>query len=105
MAHNNIKFPLIRMRRMRAHHFSRRLMRENSLSANDLIYPLFITEGHNERQAIASMPGVSRLTLDLLLEEAHTIQQLGIPLIALFPVVSTDKKSSLWHKKLTTLKV
>ncbi|MFI3135949.1 MAG: porphobilinogen synthase [Methylococcaceae bacterium] len=88
-----MNFPVTRMRRMRTHDFSRRLMRENTLSANDLIYPLFIIEGHNQRQAIASMPGVNRITLDILLAEAAHIQQLGIPLIALFPVVAADKKS------------
>lgn len=81
------------MRRMRARDFSRRLMRENNLSASDLIYPLFVIEGSNERQAIASMPGVFRLSLDLLLAEASEIQQFGIPLIALFPVITADKKS------------
>ncbi|MEQ1636278.1 MAG: porphobilinogen synthase [Methylococcales bacterium] len=93
MTHNNINFPLTRMRRMRARDFSRRLMRENNLSASDLIYPLFVIEGSNERQAIASMPGVFRLSLDLLLAEASEIQQFGIPLIALFPVITADKKS------------
>ncbi|MCX7089447.1 MAG: porphobilinogen synthase [Methylococcales bacterium] len=88
-----MNFPVTRMRRMRTHDFSRRLMRENTLSANDLIYPLFIIEGHNQRQAITSMPGVNRITLDILLAEAAHIQQLGIPLIALFPVVAADKKS------------
>lgn len=78
---------------MRTHDFSRRLMRENNLTSNDLIYPLFIIEGSNERQAVASMPGVYRITLDILLDEAKSIQQLGIPLIALFPVVAADKKS------------
>jgi porphobilinogen synthase len=93
MTHNNINFPQTRMRRMRYNDFSRRLMRENSLSVDDLIYPMFVTEGSNQRQTISSMPGVERLSLDLLLEEAHQLDKLGIPAIALFPVTSTDKKS------------
>lgn len=93
MAYNNINFPQTRMRRMRYNDFSRRLMRENRLSVDDLIYPMFVTEGSNQRQAIPSMPGVERLSLDLLLEEAHQLHELGIPAIALFPVTPADKKS------------
>lgn len=93
MTYNNIKFPLTRMRRMRYHDFSRRLMRENRLSVDDLIYPMFVTEGDRLRVAISSMPGVERLSLDLLLEEAQHIYHLGIPAIALFPVIAADKKS------------
>ncbi len=93
MTYNNINFPQTRMRRMRYNDFSRRLMRENRLSVDDLIYPMFVTEGSNQRQAIASMPGVERLSLDLLIEEAHQLYNLGIPAIALFPVTSVDKKS------------
>lgn len=93
MAYNNINFPQTRMRRMRYNDFSRRLMRENRLSVDDLIYPMFVTEGSNQRQTISSMPGVERLSLDLLLEEAHRLHELGIPAIALFPVTPTDKKS------------
>ena len=93
MPHNNINFPQTRMRRMRYNDFSRRLMRENRLSVDDLIYPMFVTEGSNQRQAISSMPGVERLSLDLLLAEAHELYDLGIPAIALFPVTSADKKS------------
>ena len=93
MAYNNINFPQTRMRRMRYNDFSRRLMRENRLSVDDLIYPMFVTEGVNQRQAISSMPGVERLSLDLLLAEAHQLYELGIPAIALFPVTSADKKS------------
>jgi porphobilinogen synthase len=78
---------------MRYNDFSRRLMRENRLSVDDLIYPMFVTEGSNQREPISSMPGVERLTLDLLLEEAHLLYNLGIPAIALFPVTSADKKS------------
>lgn len=82
-----------RMRRMRYHDFSRRLMREHQLSVNDLIYPMFVIEGENQKQTIASMPDVERYTLDLLLKEAREIYELGIPAIALFPVVGNDKKS------------
>ena len=93
MTYNNINFPQTRMRRMRYNDFSRRLMRENRLSVDDLIYPMFVTEGSNQRQAISSMPGVERLSLDLLLEEGRQLYELGIPAIALFPVTSADKKS------------
>ncbi len=89
----NINFPATRMRRMRFHDFSRRLMRETSLSVNDLILPMFVLEGKNKRESIPSMPGVERLTLDLLITEAKQIQHLGIPAIALFPVISAEKKS------------
>ena len=93
MPHNNILFPSTRMRRMRYHDFSRRLMRENRLSVDDLIYPMFVIDGSNKREQIASMPGVDRLSIDLLIEEAIQISQLGIPAIALFPVTAADKKS------------
>ncbi len=86
-------FSATRLRRMRRCDFSRRLMRENSLSINDLIYPMFVIEGNNKREAIASMPGIERLTIDLLLIEAKQCFALGIPAIALFPVVSENKKS------------
>ncbi len=78
---------------MRYNDFSRRLMRENRLSVDDLIYPMFVTEGANQREAIASMPGIERLSLDLLLEEARELYELGIPAIALFPVTPLNKKS------------
>lgn len=90
---NTVHFPATRMRRMRCHDFSRRLMREHHLSVDDLIQPLFIIEGHNQRQAIASMPAIERLSLDLLLEEAEILFNLGIPAIALFPVIDPLKKS------------
>lgn len=93
MAYSNINFPFIRMRRMRFDDFSRRLMRENQLSTDDLIYPMFVTEGLNLRESISSMPGIERVSLDLLLAEAKEVYELGIPAIALFPVVGTDKKS------------
>ncbi len=81
------------MRRMRRNEFSRRLMRENILTANDFIYPMFILEGKNQKQAVPSMPGVERVSIDLLLKEAEQCLQLGIPSIALFPVVPQEKKS------------
>lgn len=93
MANITINFPSLRMRRMRKDEFSRRLMRENQLRADDLIYPLFVTEGLNRREPVSSMPGVERLTLDLLLDEALDAYSLGVPAIALFPVVGDDKKS------------
>jgi porphobilinogen synthase len=95
MSYHTINFPKIRMRRMRYNDFSRRLMRENRLSVDDLIYPVFVTEGSNQRVAIGSMPGIERLSLDLLLEEAYELFSLGIPAIALFPVVAAEKKSDL----------
>ena len=90
---NTSNFPWLRMRRMRRDDFSRRMMQENSLSANDFIYPVFVLEGQQQREAVPSMPGVERLSIDLLLEEAQQCVDLGIPAIALFPVVPTDKKS------------
>ncbi|WP_442490209.1 porphobilinogen synthase [Halomonas litopenaei] len=80
---------------MRKDDFSRRLMRENQLSADDLIWPVFVLEGEGRREAVPSMPGVERLSLDLLIEEAREAVELGIPAIALFPVVDADKKSEL----------
>jgi porphobilinogen synthase len=93
MTYNNINFPRTRMRRMRYNDFSRRLMRENRLSVDDLIYPMFVTEGTNRREPISSMPGIERFSLDLLLAQAEEIYNLGIPAIALFPVTPADKKS------------
>ena len=86
-------FQDIRMRRMRRDEFSRRLMRENHVSTDDLIYPMFVIEGENQREAVASMPGVERVSIDQLLIEAGQCVELGIPAIALFPVVGSDKKS------------
>ena len=86
-------FSRVRMRRMRRDDFSRRLMRESALSADDLIYPMFILEGENQREAVPSMPGVERVSIDLLLEEAKELVALGIPMIALFPVTPQEKKS------------
>ena len=93
MVYNSIKFPATRMRRMRRDDFSRRLMRENTLTVDDLIYPVFVIEGTQRRESIASMPDIERLSLDLLIEEARELYILGIPAIALFPVVAADKKS------------
>lgn len=87
------QYPITRMRRMRKDEFSRRLMRENTLTTNDLILPMFVIEGHNTRQAVSSMPGVERLSIDLLVAEAKEISALGIPMIALFPVTPDDVKS------------
>jgi len=81
------------MRRMRADDFSRRLMRENQLTADDLIYPMFVLEGQGLREPVESMPGVERVSVDELLKEAGECVDLGIPAIALFPVVPTEKKS------------
>lgn len=89
------QFPLSRMRRLRAQDFSRRLRRENSLSIDDLIYPIFVIEGQSQRQLVESMPGVERLSIDLILEAAEEWVALGIPMIALFPVISADQKSDL----------
>ena len=86
-------FPRRRMRRMRKHDFSRRLMAENQLTVNDLIYPMFVLEGENRTEDVTSMPGVQRFSLDLLLKEAQELVDLGIPLIAIFPVTPADKKS------------
>ncbi|EAR55275.1 delta-aminolevulinic acid dehydratase [Photobacterium sp. SKA34] len=88
-------FPGRRMRRIRKHDFSRRLMSENQLSVNDLIYPMFVLMGKNRREMVDSMPGIERLSIDLLLEEATYLAKLGIPAIALFPVVSQEFKSEL----------
>jgi len=93
MAITHRSFPQARMRRMRKSKFSRRLMQENTLSTHDLIYPVFVIEGENQREAISAMPGVERLSIDLLVEEAKTVFDLGIPAMALFPVVGDAKKS------------
>ncbi len=87
------KFPIARMRRMRSDDFSRRLMRESTLTLDDLIYPIFVIEGKAERQAIPSMPDIERLTLDELTKETKILNQLGIPAIALFPVADSASKT------------
>lgn len=86
-------FPHSRMRRMRKDDFSRRLMRENTLTTNDLILPVFVLEGINQREPILSMPGVERLSIDLLLEQVAEAVALGIPAIVLFPVVEGEGKT------------
>ncbi|RJG14820.1 porphobilinogen synthase [Massilia cavernae] len=86
-------YPAIRMRRMRRDPFSRALMRENTITASDLIYPVFILDGSNQRQQVGSMPGVERVSVDLLLELAHDCVNLGIPALALFPVIDASLKT------------
>ncbi len=86
-------YPATRLRRNRRDDFSRRLVRENQLSVNDLIYPVFVLEGEQQRESVASMPGVDRLSIDLLVELAEECCQLGIPAIALFPVTPDASKS------------
>jgi porphobilinogen synthase len=86
-------FPITRMRRMRRDAFSRRMMRETTLTPDDLIYPVFVLEGTGQRESVASMPGVERLSIDLLVEDAIEVQRLGIPAMALFPVTPLEVKS------------
>ncbi|MDY7510953.1 porphobilinogen synthase [Ralstonia wenshanensis] len=86
-------FPDHRPRRMRRDDFSRRMMRESRLTADDLIYPVFILEGTNVRQAVPSMPGVERVSIDVLLSVAEQCVQLGVPVLALFPVVEPSLKT------------
>ena len=87
------QFPAVRMRRMRRDDFSRRLMRETVLSANDLIYPVFVLEGKDRTENVASMPGVERMTLDRLLPVAEQCVKLRIPVLALFPVIEQKLKT------------
>jgi len=87
------QYPNSRMRRMRRDPFSRALMRENTLTAADLIYPVFILDGENQRQQVASMPGVERVSVDLLLKVAEECVSLGIPVLALFPVIDASLKT------------
>ena len=87
------QYPAVRMRRMRRDPFSRALMRENVVTASDLIYPVFILDGQNQRQQVASMPGVERLSVDLLMKVAEEAVALGIPVLALFPVVEASLKT------------
>ena len=86
-------YPAARPRRMRRDPFSRAMMRENTITAADLIYPVFVLEGENQRQQVASMPGVERLSLDLLLHTAEECVKLGIPALALFPLVDQSVKT------------
>ena len=88
-------FPHTRMRRLRASAFSRNMVRESTLSPTDFIYPVFVLEGSGQREAVPSMPGVERLSIDLLVELATDANELGIPALALFPVVGQDSKSLL----------
>ncbi len=90
---DRVGFPGLRMRRMRRDEFSRRLMREHRLTTDDLIYPVFVMEGQGRSEPVPSMPGVERKTLDLLLEEAGRCVALGIPALALFPVIDPAHKS------------
>jgi porphobilinogen synthase len=83
------------MRRLRARPFARALVSENTLSPADLIYPVFVLEGSGEREAVASMPGIERLSIDLLIEQAREAVDLGVPAFALFPVVGAEHKSLL----------
>jgi len=91
--HQSHSFPNTRLRRMRRDEFSRRLMRETQLTADALIYPVFVVEGRAQRQPVASMPGIERLSVDELLRECAQLSALRIPAIALFPVTPPDKKS------------
>jgi porphobilinogen synthase len=87
------KFPTARMRRLRRHDFLRSLVRESTLSPTDLIYPVFILEGKERSEPVESMPGIDRLSIDLLTREAETLLELGIAAVALFPVTPPDVKS------------
>ena len=91
--HSSRSFPSTRMRRMRVSDASRRLMAENRLHASDLIYPMFVLEGVNKREQVGSMPGIERLSINLLLKEAEELVSLGIPAVALFPVTPAEAKS------------
>ena len=95
MAFNDAQrfFPETRLRRMRRDDFSRRLMRETQLTVDSLIYPMFVLEGHQEREAIPSMPGIERLSVDLLVAEVKHLYRLGVPAVALFPVTPMDAKT------------
>ena len=88
-------FPQTRMRRLRASAFSRALVRETTLTPADLIFPVFVLEGSGQREAIASMPGIERLSMELLAQQARELQQLGVSAVALFPVVDAARKSLL----------
>lgn len=94
MINHNRQFPATRMRRIRRNEFSRRLCQESSLSANDLILPAFVIEGKNKREDVASMLGVQRLSIDLLIAQVRHLHTLGLQAIALFPVAGEDKKSN-----------
>lgn len=91
----NSHYPLTRPRRMRQDDFSRRMMRENILTTDDLIYPVFVLEGENRRESIKSMPGIERLSIDLLIKHATEAFKLGIPALAIFPVISPEQKDEI----------
>lgn len=91
--HFSGSFPDKRMRRMRRDDFSRRLVRENRLSADDLIYPVFVLDGERREEPVPSLPGISRKSIDLMLHDAERCMKLGIPAIALFPVIPAEGKS------------
>ena len=95
MTHHNHpgQYPRVRMRRMRRDDFSRRMMRETTLTPSDFIYPVFVMEGTKQRVAVPSMPGVERVTVDELVREAEAIARLGVPAMALFPVTALEAKS------------
>jgi len=86
-------FPQNRMRRMRRNSFTRDMMAEHQLSSKDLIYPMFVLEGTNRTEKIPSMPGIERMSIDLLIKEAQQLVELGIPAMALFPVTAVELKS------------
>ena len=88
-------FPETRLRRMRADDFSRRLMRENQITVNDLIYPMFILDGKGQKEKIESMPGIERLSIDLAVKECKLLSKLGVPAVALFPVTPDSHKSEM----------
>ncbi|MGM0629565.1 MAG: porphobilinogen synthase [Pseudomonadota bacterium] len=92
---NQGTFPGRRLRRLRRHDFSRRLVAENQLSVDDLIYPMFVLEGENQREQVSSMPGVERVSIDLLLQECAELVSLGVPMVALFPVTPASAKSEM----------
>ncbi|MEX2092943.1 MAG: porphobilinogen synthase [Pirellulales bacterium] len=87
------EYPATRLRRLRRHDWSRRLVAESSLTVNDLIWPLFVHDGNNKRQPVASMPGVERLSIDLLVDAVGQAVELGIPAVAVFPVTEPAKKT------------
>ena len=89
------QFPKRRLRRNRVYDFSRRLIAENQVTINDLIYPVFIVEGNNITESVSSMPNVYRMSIDILLKEAEYVAKLGIPVLSLFPAIEPEKKSLL----------
>lgn len=98
--HTLANYPGVRMRRLRAHTFSRNMVREHTLTPHDLIYPVFVIEGNNRREAIPSMPGIQRLSLDHLVQTAKTCQDLHIPALALFPVIDAQHKDPMGNAAL-----